>query len=219
VESAAIEITGLTVRYGGHRVLDGLSMRVGTGSAVCVTGANGAGKSTLLRCICGIQRYDSGTVSVFGRTDRPVEFWRTAATTVEAPSWYPGLTVREHVELVRRANGADQTDDHAERLLTTFGLEQQLDCVPMVLSSGQRQRLILSMVLARPSRLLLLDEPEQRLDTGIRAVLAGLLVEYLAAGGTVLMTSHDERFAEQAGFRLVPLTSIEQGTGGPGVVH
>jgi len=214
MECNAIEITGLTVSYGSNRVLDRLSLTVGTGAAICITGENGAGKSTLLRCISGVQRFDSGTISVFGITDRPVQFWRLVASTVEAPSWYLGLTVREHIELVLRANGVQSDHDAIDRLLDTFGLEQQADSVPITLSSGQRQRLILSMVLARPSRLLLLDEPEQRLDKAVKTVLADLLVQYVSRGGTVLMASHDELFAEAAGFRSVPLASLRRALAG-----
>jgi ABC-type sulfate/molybdate transport systems ATPase subunit len=78
---------------------------------------------------------------------------------------------------------------------------------PLSLSSGQRQRLILAAALARPSRLLLLDEPEQSLDAGFRLELATLLRDqYTANGGTVVMATHDHEFALTAGARVVSLT-------------
>ena len=84
-----------------------------------------------------------------------------------------------------------------------FGLPGRADAVPTDLSSGQRQRLSLAAALARPSRLLLLDEPEQSLDPGFRKQLAGLLREYAGDGGTVVMATHDLDFAAAAGARLV----------------
>jgi ABC-2 type transport system ATP-binding protein len=84
-----------------------------------------------------------------------------------------------------------------------FGLPGRADAVPFDLSSGQRQRLSLAAALARPSRLLLLDEPEQSLDPGFRQELAGLLRQYAGHGGTVVMATHDLDFAVAAGARLV----------------
>ena len=82
-----------------------------------------------------------------------------------------------------------------------FGLSARADAVPSDLSSGQRQRLSLAASLARPSELLLLDEPEQSLDPGFRKELAGLLAEYTGHGGTVVMATHDLDFAAAAGAR------------------
>src|SRR5690606_42139972 len=66
------------------------------------------------------------------------------------------------------------------------------------LSTGQRQRLSLAMALLRPSRVLLLDEPERGLDAAFRKRLAGLLAEYAADGGAVVMVTHDQGFSEDA---------------------
>lgn len=121
------------------------------------------------------------------------------ATTVENPSWYHGLTVREHVELVRLANGGDPTDGRIDELFELLGLTDLGDAAPITLSSGQRQRFLLSAVLARPSRLLVLDEPEQRLDTAIRPVIAEHLRSYVAAGGALLLTSHHPEFVARVG--------------------
>ncbi|GAA2709324.1 ATP-binding cassette domain-containing protein [Micromonospora olivasterospora] len=196
----AIVIDDLSVAYGSTPVLDNFSLTVPAGSARALTGHNGAGKSTLLRCVAGLQEPTGGVVTVFGEPPgKTVEFWRQVATTVESPSWYQGLTVREHLDLVRVANGCDPEDGRIEEVSATLGLTGLEDSLPSTLSSGQRQRFLLTATLVRPSRLLLLDEPEQRLDQTVKRDLVACLRSYVATGGTLLMASHDEDFVGSVG--------------------
>jgi ABC-2 type transport system ATP-binding protein len=200
VDHPAIDVRDLVVGYGSTPVLTGLTLTVAAGSATCVVGENGAGKSTLLRCVSGLQRQDSGRVRVLGRepgTD--IDFWREVVTTVEPATWYPGLTALEHAELVVRAHGLDADPDGLRAALALLGLDRHGDSIPASLSSGQKQRLTLALAFLRPSRLLILDEPEQRLDPDAKVVVAGLLHDYVAGGGSLLMASHDEAFARDTG--------------------
>lgn len=200
MDHPAIDVRDLVVGYGSAPVLTGLTLAVPAASATCVIGENGAGKSTLLRCVSGLQPQESGTVLVLGRQPGgDAEFWRDVVTTVEPPSWYPGLTAREHAELVTRAHGLDAGDAAVERAFELLGLTGHEDSMPTSLSSGQKQRLTLVMAFVRPSKLLILDEPEQRLDPEARQLVATLLRDYAAGGGTVLMASHDEKFAAGTG--------------------
>ncbi|WP_435110104.1 ABC transporter ATP-binding protein [Nocardiopsis synnemataformans] len=187
---------GVDVELGGVPVLRGVDLTVAPGEVVAVLGANGVGKTTLLRCLAGLQR-TSGDVSVLGRppVDEP-GFWREVALVGDEPTWYPGLTVREHLELMRAVHGPGRLEVAAA--VELFELSGCADRAPSSLSTGQRQRLSLAMALLRPSRLLLLDEPERGLDAAFRGRLAGLLAEYAADGGTVVMVTHDPRFAEDA---------------------
>jgi ABC-2 type transport system ATP-binding protein len=199
---------GVRVAYGRSVVLDDVNLTVTDGEVAAITGVNGAGKSTLLRCLAGLHRPSAGMLTVLGappRDDAP--FWRAVALVAEQPTWYPGLTVREHLELVRLTHQPirDWCLPAAD-LIDVFGLAARADAAPLDLSSGQRQRLSLAAALARPSRLLLLDEPEQSLDSGFRRELAGLLRQgYVAHGGTVVMATHDLDFATAADSRQVSL--------------
>jgi ABC-2 type transport system ATP-binding protein len=204
-----VTIRAMRVAYGKFVVLDDVNLSVARGEIVAVTGVNGAGKSTLLRCLAGLRRPASGSLSVLGGPPRDdAGFWRAVALVTDLPTWYPGLTVREHLELVRLTHQPiSGWCLPADELIDVFGLSVRADAMPIDLSSGQRQRLSLAAALARPSRLLLLDEPEQSLDAGFRQVLAELLsAEYAAHGGTVVMATHDLDFADAAGSRRVVLT-------------
>jgi ABC-2 type transport system ATP-binding protein len=200
------------VSYGAAPVLVNVRLRVPAGSGVCVAGENGIGKSTLLRCISSLQRPDKGKIRVFGEEPGATpEFWRQVATTVEPPTWYPGLTVREHAELVCRAHGQDPEEAGVDEALAGFGLDGHADAIPPSLSSGQKQRLLLAITLLRPSSLLILDEPEQRLDPEGRASVAAMLSQYVTNGGTLLMASHDDVFSEASGAKITYMEALAAG--------
>ena len=195
--------------YGSTPVLVDVALTVPAGTGVCVVGENGIGKSTLLRCVSGLQQPDAGTIHVFGGDPGATpEFWRAVVTTVEPPTWYPGLTAREHADLVCRAHGLDPDEAGVDEALDRFGLTGHADAIPPSLSSGQKQRLILAIALLRPSALLILDEPEQRLDRDGRASVAALLADYVAGGGSLLMASHDDAFAAASGVEITTMESL-----------
>jgi ABC-type multidrug transport system ATPase subunit len=206
----AVQVSGLVVGYGSTPVLTGVDLVVPAGGGVCVTGENGIGKSTLLRCVSGLQQPDDGEILVLGGTPGSTpDFWRAVVTTVEPPTWYPGLTTREHAELVCRAHGQDPQAAGIDEALDRFGLAGHRDAIPPSLSSGQKQRLTLAIALLRPSSLLILDEPEQRLDRDGRLLVAELLADYLKTGGSILMASHDDAFAANSGAEIATMASLQ----------
>jgi ABC-type multidrug transport system ATPase subunit len=207
--SAVVAVRDLRVAYGSVVVLADVELTVTAGEIVAVTGVNGVGKSTLLTCLAGLRRPAAGSVSVLGAAPRDdPAFWRAVVMVADQPTWYPGLTVREHLELIRLTHQPPRGWClPADELIELFGLSARADASPLDLSSGQRQRLSLAAALARPSRLLLLDEPEQSLDADFRLELAALLRDgYAGNGGTVVMATHDHDFAMAAGARGVRLS-------------
>ncbi|MGI5486614.1 ABC transporter ATP-binding protein [Microtetraspora malaysiensis] len=210
-----INVQDLHVVLGANPVLRGVDLTVHQGEIVAVAGENGTGKSTLLRCLAGLRPPTSGEVSVFGTPPSDdAAFWRAVALVAAEPAWYPGLTVREHVELIRVTHEpVDDTWPDVAQVLERCGLTERADAVPLTLSTGQRQRLCLASALVRPSRLLLLDEPEHGLDTAFRARLAGILTEYARSGGTVVMASHDPGLIEATGARHTVLSSGQLAAG------
>jgi len=199
--------TGVRVVLGGTTVLDQVDLSVDQGEVVALMGENGIGKSTLLRCLAGLLRTAGGEILVFGAAPKGDEaFWRDVSLVTEEQAWYPWLTVREHLELIRKIH-APISDSLMEpdALLEVFGLLERADASPLTLSTGQRQRLALASALVRPSRLLLLDEPEQGLDQDFRKRLGVLLTSYTQDGGTLIMATHDQTLAKATGARVVTL--------------
>lgn len=180
----------LAVGYGTEPVCSPTTFTLERGQALFLVGVNGAGKSTLLRTACGLLPPLGGEITVLGSTPDPrtAAFRAAVARDLGEESFFPSLTVREHLELVRLGHGSTADLD---AVIAGFGLSAIANALPHRLSSGQRRRVVLASVLLRPRRLLVLDEPEQRLDHSTRVMLAGRLVAEREAGGALLIVSHD----------------------------
>jgi ABC-type multidrug transport system ATPase subunit len=191
-----LTVRGLARSFGNLLVFDGVSFTVEPGRVAVVLGPNGAGKTTLLRCVVGADRADAGEVLLDGRPLRETEPWvRSAvAAALDDIDFFPDLSVAEHLELVAFAHGG--AADPVDRLLGDLGLDPARDQLPATLSSGQRRRLALASCFVRPRRLLVLDEPEQRLDTRGRAWLTERLRQEKADGTAVLLASHDPELVD-----------------------
>jgi ABC-2 type transport system ATP-binding protein len=205
-----ISIDRLTLGYGDHIVVAGFSLEVRSREAVALRGPNGAGKSTLLRCVAGLHTPREGTVTVVGSPvdERDKGFRRDVVAMLDDVAWYPSLTVREHVDLIQLLNRPEAGSwwDPVE-LLELLSMDTVAGDSPVRLSSGQRQRLTLAMAFARPSRVLLLDEPERHLDAAGRQTVIDLVRTYLDRDGAALIATHDPDLAEAC--RIVEVTGPE----------
>ncbi|SBT69039.1 heme ABC exporter, ATP-binding protein CcmA [Micromonospora sediminicola] len=186
---------GLTRRFGQLVVLEDVSFDLAAGRLAVVVGPNGSGKTTLLRCVVGADRPDAGEVLVDGRRcyETDPEMRALLAAALDDIDFFPDLSVAEHLELVAYAHGG--SGRAVAEVVTELGLDRARDQLPSTLSSGQRRRLALASCFVRPRRLLVLDEPEQRLDARGREWLADRLLREKAEGTAVLMATHDAELA------------------------
>lgn len=189
----AISVRKASRRFGDLCVFSDVNFDVTAGRCCAIVGANGAGKSTLLRCVIGADRLDHGSITVRGiPVDESSAAFRAAvAAVVGEPALFAHLTAHEHLQLVGVAHGVTDPYDSATRILDEVGLVEIADQLPVTMSSGQRHRLALGSALARPRKILVLDEPEQHLDTGGRAWLVEAINAEKHAGTAVLLVSHD----------------------------
>jgi ABC-type multidrug transport system ATPase subunit len=169
---------------------------VAPGSAVALVGPNGAGKSTVLQTMVGVLPPLAGSVRFAGEPvdERDADFRRAVAGVLDDDAFFPSLTGAEHLLLTARAHGVPDAERVVAEQLAAFGLTERAGALPPELSSGQRRRLALAGALVRPARLLVLDEPERRLDTAMRRTLADRLAALVDAGVAVLFASHDPAF-------------------------
>jgi len=191
--SGLLSAAALSVGYGGTPVCGPVDLVLEAGRALAVVGPNGAGKSTLLRTLAGLLPPLAGSVAFEGSPvdEREPGFRRDVAAVLDDDAFFAALTGREHLLLTARGHGVAEPDDVVADEVAAFGLADRIDALPSALSSGQRRRLALAAAFVRPARLLLLDEPERRLDTGMRTRLGARLAARRDAGAAVLFASHD----------------------------
>lgn len=205
--NAVLVAKDVTKSYGDHTIVNSFSLTVHPGQAVALTGRNGAGKSTVLRCLVGADRPTSGTIEVLGRlvSETDPEFRRNVATVIDDLDFFPDLSVVEHLDLLARAHGLVDADELVDEVLEEVQLVAQSGQLPGTLSSGQRRRLALATALVRPRKLLVLDEPEARLDVEGVAWLSQRLKKELSQGLAIVMASHEPALVDELGAQVVEL--------------
>ena len=206
-KTPVLKVTNLTKAFGPVVIVDGFNLEVAAGEAVALTGRNGAGKSTVLRCLVGAERPDDGTVEVNGTpvSETNPQIRRDVATVIDDLDFFPDLSVVEHLDLLARAHGIPDADAAVDEVLHEVQLVPQSGQLPGTLSSGQRRRLALATAFIRPRKLLILDEPEQRLDVEGVEWLAARLVAERQRGLAIVMASHEPTLVERVATRIVRL--------------
>ena len=197
----AVDIQNLQVELGGSPILGLPGAHLKPGEALAITGRNGAGKTTLLRVVSGMAKLSGGNATVFGIVpdERSKRFRELVATQLSVPPLASDLTLIEHLMLVGVSWGlsADEATARGEQMLQRFDVDYIARHYPHEISSGERQVFSLAMALCRPSKLLILDEPERHLDTGRITTLAEVLKQYMHHGGAVLVASHSPQLVTE----------------------
>jgi ABC-2 type transport system ATP-binding protein len=202
-----LKVTGLRRAFGPNTIFDKFNLEVRTGEAIALTGRNGAGKSTLLRCLVGADRPDDGNVQVCGNpmSETSPEIRRDVATVIDDLDFFPDLSVVEHLDLLARAHGIADPDELVDEVLEEVQLVPQSGQLPGTLSSGQRRRLALATAFVRPRKLLILDEPEQRLDSEGLSWLSQRLKSDRQKGLAIVFASHEPELVDSVATRVIQL--------------
>jgi ABC-type multidrug transport system ATPase subunit len=202
-----LRVRGLTRRFGDVDVVKGLDFDLAAGRAVALVGRNGAGKSTVLRCVSAADVPTSGTVELDGLPvdERSPQTRRDMAVVMDDIDFFPDLSVVEHLDLFARAHSVPDAEEVVNAVLEEVRLTPQAAQLPGTLSSGQRRRLALASAFVRPRRMLVLDEPEARLDEAGLAWLVDRLQREKADGLAILMASHDPSLVEAVADRILSL--------------
>ncbi|GAB3547202.1 hypothetical protein GCM10027404_08790 [Arthrobacter tumbae] len=212
-EAPVIQLRDLTFGYGDDPVLSIADLVIGRGEAVAVLGPNGAGKSTLLQHFNGLLRPTAGAVHVEGRDIRGHSTGALAATVgflfQDSDQQLFELTVLREASYGPRAAGYSTKE--AARLalqaLGEVGMSDLVDAHPYDLCFRDRRLLALASLMATGPRIWVLDEPTVGLDLRGRELLGRLIRRHAAGGGTLVMATHDETFAEAVCSRAIRLNA------------
>jgi len=191
---AALELAGLLKRFGDSVAVDHIDLRVPAGSFFGLVGPNGAGKTTALLMAVGLLRPDGGTVRIFGRdvwTD-PVGAKALIGVLPDGLALPDRLTGREVLRYLGLLRGlpADVVEQRADELLRVLELDHAVDTAVVDYSTGMKKKITLATALLHSPRLLLLDEPFEAVDPVSAATIRTILQRFVAAGGSVIFSSH-----------------------------
>lgn len=187
----AIELEGLSRRFGEREALDDVSLALGTGQTLVVFGPNGAGKSTLLRILSTLLRPSSGKAAVFGH-DAAREGWAVRGRVGflgHQSLCYEDLTARENLSYHARLHGLANPAARIDELLAATGLADRADDRVHAFSRGMVQRLAVCRAVLHDPELLLLDEPRSGLDPAAAQAVEPLIGRQ--SGRTRVVASHD----------------------------
>jgi ABC-2 type transport system ATP-binding protein len=186
---AAIEIQGLSKRFGDIAAVDDLSFTAREGAVTGFLGPNGSGKTTTLRMLLGLVAPTSGTATIDGRRyDQLAEPFRHVGAVLEATSFHPGRRARQHLRVIATAAGLPL--ERVDLVLAQVGLADAGNRRVKEFSLGMRQRLGLAGALLGTPTVLILDEPTNGLDPEGVHWLRQFLRGFAGDGGTVLVSSH-----------------------------
>ena len=210
-----IELRNVSRRYdGGPPALHDTTLGIDSGEAVAIVGPSGSGKSTLLNLIAGLDRPDSGSVTVAGvRVDTLTEAGSAryrrdnVGMVFQFFNLLDDLTVLDNVVLPAQLSGTARAAarQRAHDLLRSLGVDRHAAAYPGRLSGGERQRVAVARALMNRPAMLLADEPTGALDTAAGDNVRQLLTDLHANGQTIVLVTHDMALAESCATRMVRL--------------
>lgn len=202
---AALSLSGLTKSF-DRPVVKGVDLTIGAGEFYALLGPNGAGKTTILRMVAGLLKPDAGTISIFGidALADPVAAKRLMAWVSDEPMVYDRLTPLEYLEFVAGLwqVEADRARQSANELVDWLGLRPHANELCAGFSKGMLQKVALAGALVHDPKLIILDEPLTGLDAGSARQVKDVLLDKVASGVTVIMTTHILEVAERMAQRI-----------------
>ncbi|HLS45724.1 MAG TPA: amino acid ABC transporter ATP-binding protein [Ornithinicoccus sp.] len=217
-----VSMRDIVKTFGDNVVLDGVDLDVFPGEVVVLIGPSGAGKSTLLRCINGLEKITSGTIEVDGQhlsyEESNLNRIRSRIGMVfQSFNLFPHMTVAQNIMMAQRdvlGRSAKESRARAEELLDRVGLAEKADAYPDSLSGGQQQRVAIARALAMDPAVMLFDEPTSALDPELVGEVLHVMRELADAGMTMVVVTHEMRFARRAADRVVLMADrkiVEEG--------
>jgi len=206
-----IRLTDLHKSYGTHEVLKGISLDIAPGEVIALIGKSGSGKSTLLRCINGLEQFQKGGIDIAGAAVQTspagLRILRQKIGMIfQQFNLFPHMTAGRNgmlAPMVVKKMSAAQAEAIAREMLERVGLGTRFDSYPGQMSGGQQQRVAIARALAMEPLALLCDEITSALDPELVNEVLAVMRELATQGMTLVMVTHEMRFAREVCHRLV----------------
>jgi polar amino acid transport system ATP-binding protein len=233
-EPALLRVANVSKWFGGHQVLNSVSLSVQRSEVVCIIGPSGSGKSTLLRCINFLEEYQSGEIFIRGKligyanarsgqrvrdSERNIDaLRRNVAMVFQQFNLWPHMSVLDNVaQPLVLVHGKPKAEAHARarQVLEKVGLGDKIDEYPLRLSGGQQQRVGIARALAVEPAAILFDEPTSSLDPELVGEVLQVMKQLAGEGMTMVIVTHEMHFAAEVADRVIFLdqsTKVEEGT-------
>src|SRR4051812_17996430 len=188
----AIDVTGVTKRFGDKTVVDAIDLQVKRGEIYGFLGPNGSGKTTFIRMLCGLLTPDAGSGTCLGYDvlTQQAEIKRHVGYMTQRFSYYEDLSIRENLDFIARIYDIPDRRGAVQHSLERLGLQNRSAQLAGQLSGGWKQRLALAACLIHSPQLLLLDEPTAGVDPKARRDFWEEVHQLAAKGITILVTTH-----------------------------
>ncbi|MCF3933771.1 amino acid ABC transporter ATP-binding protein [Acuticoccus sp. M5D2P5] len=206
-----VELDGVHKRFGNLEVLSDVNLSVEEGEIVAIIGRSGSGKSTMLRCINGLEPVQQGRITVDGTEVTTAkadlnDLRQRVGMVFQSYNLFPHLSVERNVTLalkVVRKTPLAEARDIARETIAKVGLADKLNAYPDELSGGQQQRVAIARSLAMGPKVMLFDEITSALDPELVGEVLRVLEALAADGMTMLLVTHEMKFAKTVGNRVV----------------
>lgn len=212
-----IKAEHISKTFGTFTALDDVSLEIHKGEVVCIIGPSGSGKSTLIRCLNGLERPNSGTVSIDGEVldySKPNEVITKTSRigfVFQHFNLFPHMTVLENLTLgpikARKAD-PEAAKTKAMELLRRVGMAEKANAYPAQLSGGQKQRVAIARALVQDPEVILFDEPTSALYPEMIGEVLEVMKELADDGMTLAVVTHEMGFAKKVATRVL---FVEQG--------
>lgn len=195
-ENIVLKLNNISKSFGGLNVLVDISLQVNKGDIFSIIGPSGSGKSTLLRCISGIEKIDSGSITING----------SVGMVFQQFNLFPHYSVLENVFkplIIVNKISKSEAEEIAFKLLKKVKLEDKVNSYPSKLSGGQKQRVAIARALAMNPSIMLFDEPTSALDPELTIEVLQTIKELSKEDMTMIIVTHEMNFAKEISNRTI----------------
>ncbi len=203
----ALELENISKNYGTTTIFEGLNFSIEKGEIVTILGKSGGGKSTLLRCMCGLEKVNSGNISILGEkiVSNGIYLSNTSKTMKKVGmvfqdyNLFENMTVEENITIAaknQKIGSEKEIAERSEKIITELGIQGNEKKYPSQISGGQSQRVAIARALMLDPEIILFDEPTSALDIENSLIFVDIIKRLSSNGYAVIIVTHDAKLVD-----------------------